>query len=498
MLKACPDINCGSRRPLDNSLSPPHSLTPSSALPIHSIAPSANSSEYLRSFLWTRRPRCVKTETYDHSNAGNMTSRPLHCSGCYEESSDLKCCAACKKAWYCSKECQTRSWRRHIFDCKRKKPIGTAYYLSRACYDDLIPVHAQTRKDFGFDKAKKLFGGLGESNLLGLWIGVLKIHEVPEREVQRWQAEGKLIEGVKATFERDSPFTKGEYYPWFLEHQYLLDGSPADEGLVSEIRESSVKDAILRAWMFTGGSRNDSWQTIQAALAAMPEEKQKCHPLYRQALTSSHPPPKVDEWVTFGFVSAMHQYTELQIGRLYHELIHHCTFEDFCAAYETSALPRLAEERGMFKPDRGHNSFIDGRALIFFRDVMSESPRRYKSVWYLKQYVDVLVCADAAEPPRYTHKAIVADYGFMNCKKGSERKLLEELYTKYFAHRDANPLELHEACVAGGLAEYLVRFVKLSLWTATYKRLLKNPYPLPALGDWQGRAASARSVIVVR
>ncbi|KAI0355493.1 hypothetical protein OH77DRAFT_1424995 [Trametes cingulata] len=423
-----------------------------------------------------------------------MTPRPLACDGCREESSSLKCCSACKKVWYCSKECQTRSWRRHIFECNRKGPIGTAYYLSRACHDDLIPVHAQTRKEYGFDKAVRLLGDGAQSKVLGLWVGVFIYREVSEKEVQRWQAEGKLVEGVKATFERESPYTKGAYYAWFLKHQYILDDSPVDEELESAVAESSVRDAVLRAWAFTGGSPGDSYDAIEAAFQALPEHKRACHWFYRMSLMGGLPSPQVDPWVSFGFVSAKTQYEELQIGRMYRALIRRCTFDEFCAAYETSTLPKLGEDHGLLKDDSSRESL--GSSLTFFRDVMSESPRRYKSVWYLKQYIDILQCTDAAERPELPHKAVNVDYGFFNCKKPWERPLLEELYTKYFTHSDADPLELHKACVAGELAEYLARFVKLSPRTQTYKRLLQNPYPVPAYGESQG-VASAESVTIV-
>ena len=42
-----------------------------------------------------------------------------------------------------------------------------------------------------------------------------------------------------------------------------------------------------------------------------------------------------------------------------------------------------------------------------------------------------------------------------------------------------DPLALHAACLSGELLEFAKGFVKLSPYTATYTRLLKNPYPLP-------------------
>lgn len=267
----------------------------------------------------------------------NMVPRPSTCSACYEESASLKCCSACKKAWYCTKECQRAHWRRHIFECKLKGPIGTAYYLSRACYDDTLPIHAQTQKDFGFDKAEVLLGPDGQTKLFGLWIGVFKFHRVAERKVQKWQEEGTMVQGIRETFERPSQFTRGAYYPWFLDHQYLLDGSPFDEEQANEQLVRTVTDAIRQTWVKAGGSPNDSVETIQANVAALPLHIQDCHRLYR-SLSLGYPPPYEDLWRTFGFVAATDQGGEMSIAGQYKTLIGRCTFAEFCAAQPVKPL----------------------------------------------------------------------------------------------------------------------------------------------------------------
>ncbi|KAH9854859.1 hypothetical protein C2E23DRAFT_815931 [Lenzites betulinus] len=412
-----------------------------------------------------------------------MVPRPSICSACCEESASLKCCSACKKAWYCTKECQRVHWRRHIFECKLKGPIGTAYYLSRACYADTFPIHAQTRKDFGFDKAERLLGPDGQTKLFGLWIGVFKFHQVAERKVQKWQEEGTMVQGIRETFERPSQFTRGAYYPWFLDHQYLLDGSPFDGEQANERLVRTVADAIRQTWVKAGGSPDDSVETIQANVAALPLHIQDCHRLYR-SLSLGYPPPHEDLWRTFGFVAAMDQGGEMSIARQYKALIGRCTFAEFCAAHEASSIVRLASTYGVNMPSN-YTLPLEDSFAAGFQDIMAKSPNQFKSVWSLKQYVDMLLCSDASQPPPFPHPAIDADYGFMNCRNTSEKSLLEDLYKKYFAHRDARPLELHRACIAGELFQYLGSFVGLRPKTATYKRLLENVYPSPMLGEWQ-------------
>ncbi len=319
-----------------------------------------------------------------------MTPRPPQCKSHYSyddshdyAASELKCCAGCKAVWYCSKRCQREDWRRHIFDCNR--PIPTAYYLSRAVFADLIPVHAQTRQDFGFDKAE-LLGGTAQSYLLGLGIGVIQYMEVPVNEVQKWQAEGRMVEGVKAVFAQIPPRAQGDYFRWFLEHQNILDGSPVDSTQANEFAERMATNAIRGAWVHTGGAPYDAVETIEARISALPDHIRECHHFYR-LMEFGHwdrrPGPRDSCWVTFGFVAARHQAEELRIRTAYGELLERCTFNTFCTAYEASTIPDLFRVH-VVEMD------VSTPTAACFRDVMAGSLCRSKSVWYLKQYIEQL------------------------------------------------------------------------------------------------------------
>ena len=94
------------------------------------------------------------------------------CDGCLDDHNDeanLKRCSGCRKVYYCSTDCQKSSWPFHIFDCKPRHSINTAYYLAQAVYQDRIPEHPQTCADYGFDRA---FTGEEKSKLIGLYIGM--------------------------------------------------------------------------------------------------------------------------------------------------------------------------------------------------------------------------------------------------------------------------------------------------------------------------------------
>ena len=101
---------------------------------------------------------------------------------------------------------------------------------------------------------------------------------------------------------------------------------------------------------------------------------------------------------------------------------------------------------------------------------MSGSPRMFKSVWNLKQYVDQLVAlpTDAVESPPLV-PSVTRDYGYDRCRSPAERKLLNDLHKQLFAKRDMDPLALHEACIADRLLNFAKCFVKLGSRSATVK-----------------------------
>lgn len=392
------------------------------------------------------------------------------CASCEEPSPAEKRCAGCRKVWYCSKRCQTQHWRFHIFDCKAGQPISTVYHLSRAVWGDVVPVDAQTRIDYGFDKADNMIGGDAQSRLLGLYQGLF-YSGAKEKEVRVWQREGRLIEGIKATFEAIPPANRGGYYPWFLQHQYILDPTPLAKEEAMENSTNRARTMLKDGWIAAGGSPNDSYEQIRAKLSAMPEERQACHQFFAMAHSHAHPSPDLGSWLTFGFVASSSLEEEVHIAQQYMTLLNRCTFEEFCVAYETSAIPALFDRYGLSLGAAPH-----------FRDVMSGSPHMSKSVWNLKQYIDQLVPLppNADELPPLI-PSVRCDYGYMNCRSPAERKLLDDMYMQLFTKPGMDPLALHDACIQGKLLDFVKSHMKLGGKSAKakYMRLLKNPYPLP-------------------
>jgi MYND finger len=360
-------------------------------------------------------------------------------------------CSGCKDpwAWYCGKECQREMWPTHIFDCNPRKPIITAYHLARACIKNEFPEDPQTCDDYGFTKA---FTVSGRSKLLGLYIGLLHYHKVSPRSLHQWRKEGRLVEMIRESYEKLPPENRGEYYPWFLENQYVLDhskSSPTDP----------AHDTMMRGWRYAGGPlTSPSVEEMTQIRDTWPETKQKCFNLCALLLSDWYPSVEVELWVDFGFCVSQSIWEEKLVSALYTRLIATCTFDEFYTAYSSSTLIALFHAKGLG---------TDLQNIRHLEDVLEHCSVFHKSVWDLKQYV--LAKEIRLIPP------VAVDYGFISCKSEEERNKLKEVYKGFFDLRDADPIGLHEAAIRGRLFEYVGGFVKLP---KKCKRLMKNIYPL--------------------
>jgi len=369
------------------------------------------------------------------------------CHGCGDPATHR--CSGCKvaRAWYCSQKCQRELWPVHIFECNPRQPINTAYYLARACRRDRLPDDPQTCEDYGFTKA---FTVENRCKLLGLYIGLTIYQDVSPSTLHKWRIKGKLVEGIKEVYEKVPAASRGKYYPWFLENQYILDPSkiaPTDH----------VHETFMRAWRYAGGLPTSSLEEMMETVGTWPEKKQACFQLCLCLLSGWHPSPDQLLWVQFGFCVSPDEWHETSVSQIYQALIARCTFNEFYTAYQSSALIPLFHAKGLGS---------ELRSIPHIEDVL-ECCLGHKSVWDLKQYVVV----DAAE----LIPSVAVDYGFVNCKTEEEIDGLKKVYKTFFGLPDADPIELHEAAIKGRLFEYVGALVKLK---KRFYRLMKNPYPL--------------------
>ncbi|KXN91280.1 hypothetical protein AN958_01491 [Leucoagaricus sp. SymC.cos] len=406
------------------------------------------------------------------------------CASCGENDLPLKRCTGCNKAWYCSRECQKVDWVRHIFDCNPSRSITTADYLALAVRENLIPDHPQTCEDYGFARA---IDSSQSPNLLGLYIGLLDPDRlgVKPLTLHRWRLEGTLVENIKREFERIPKASRGGYYPWFLQNQYLLDGTQTKQEWQEQF-QSHMEEAFRRAWSFIGKPPDASGAEIHRWSKSLPQYLHHCFSFYVMLLMGQHPSVDTALWITLGFCACEWQEDEMELSLSYSNLIRCCTFDEFCDAYTSSSLVDLFQSKGVDLPKDPSDKINPVDPCIF--DVLSGSPYRNKSVWRLKQYIEhKIVNGEDAEDDSIMHPtpSISADYGFHRCGSPEDRRLLFGLYKEFFKQKrgQVKPLQLHQACVQGRLFAYFTEDLQMRLkQKKVYKRLLVNPYPLPAPG----------------
>ena len=253
----------------------------------------------------------------------------VQCKFCREDRErNLRCTDWNSEEVYCSKACQTANWPHHTFDCYafRGKTVPSAYHLARSCYLDTLPTDKQTLEDYGFNKAYTSFN---QMMLLGLYQGLFKYN--PET-VLTWKQEGILIQEIKKVFERFPAQNRGQYYPWFLEHQDFLDPSLEPSTVVME---DPLIEAVMRAWRHIGGRsfpNSTARIDINIEKATWPKHKQDCFDLCVLVLSDSRPDASFRIWLSFGFCTARHKYCEMQLGIAYGMLVKRCSFEEFYQA----------------------------------------------------------------------------------------------------------------------------------------------------------------------
>lgn len=158
----------------------------------------------------------------------------------------------------------------------------------------------------------------------------------------------------------------------------------------------------------------------------------------------------------------------MDLSQKYLSLIHKVTFDEFCNAYESHSLLSLSKENGLEITD------------AYIIDVLASQPG-HKTVWSMKQYVENKIINGIEDTEVRPSRAVLVDYGFLNCKTTEEHKLVIDVYRAFFAMKArANPLELHKACIEGRLFAYFAKDLGFKLKPKqTYQRLLKNLNPLP-------------------
>lgn len=380
-------------------------------------------------------------------------------------------CSACNKDFYCNEACEAKRSGPHIFTCT-KRPLTSADYLYRNIVQDTIPEEEDVREDFGFNH---LTSFADQSKLLGLYQGLYLSDDISVEDVHKWQVEGSLVAEIKRYFYQIPETSRGGYFPWFLKHTDILERPLAKQESTKNLVATFHDQA--RSYLNIEDQHKEPHELV-------PDAKKYCYQFLATTLHMAHPNPIEMSWYEFGFSTCYDERQEGQLGGLYQRLLlgdrlyedvpsnglllslernkpQPASFREFWHAYESGSLIQLMDSKGL-KGMRSGLPLLEG-----FLSVPPSGP--HPSVWSLKQFIAINNPAEF--PP---DRALQVDYGFGNCLTFEETCILLEIYKRLL--QKADPLELHEACLAGVLFEFARKFHQMD---ERHRRLMRNYYPLP-------------------
>ncbi|KZT38617.1 hypothetical protein SISSUDRAFT_985995 [Sistotremastrum suecicum HHB10207 ss-3] len=212
-------------------------------------------------------------------------------------------------------------------------------------------------------------------------------------------------------------------------------------------------------WKLIGGSDTDTWEDITTIRASWSEARNFCYEFVCSSLSEFS--PHVEEWerwVKFGYCVASTQQAKV-LHKTYSLLIHRCTFDEFCNAYSGSSLQSLMEAKGLedLRTTCGLSRDFD--------EVLSQSPDRIASVWYLKAF--------ALSTESIPNPHLLLPYGLMDIQQSTDVKELRVIYRRLFKDTAFTPMSLFNAAKTGQVFEFLTNYPNLNLGKAE-KRLLRR------------------------
>lgn len=367
-------------------------------------------------------------------------------------------CSHCGGPWFCSVRCEEIATYSHRFSCNRR-PITTADLLEEDCYRDLLPEDPQVREDYGFQRCRNRSE---ETNLFGLYVGIIKYHDISSEELHRWRTEGILVDKIVEVFSKIPEGSRGGYYPWFLRNRHILEGEQEvihDEDDVDKYIQERYAEA--RAYL-------DLSDQTKAVEDLNPFAKQYCFFFFSILLDCKHPPPQMahlDLWYDFGFVVCSGVHGESALSNCYQWLLlankpardhfrslrmEHltppdfptCSFTDFWKAWEAGSLMELFSRYGTSQGADSYRTELDRQfpALREFLSYPGKSPR--PSVWRLKHFLAIEDANVLTIAPEIAAAAM--EYGFYPQLDTRTRLDLRDFYTRVF-RRGLLPREIDEA-----------------------------------------------------
>lgn len=337
--------------------------------------------------------------------------------------------------------CQTLHWSEHKFSCLLGRPLDEADYFIRACQRKEFPTEEDNvAKAFGF---LSFASAIDRQRIFHIYCQLVNNYGVTEDELREAWRRNKLKELILFRGSQiRSPSLQREMH-WLNKQNGFAAGADYDIEFESLLHLLEPEDREIPF---------PQWK---------PREKLEAYMFIYQILKGFVPDADEDNWIFLGFCTPEDHDAVQMLAKLYRILISRCKFHEFWKAMEQSDMIGLFNKYGL------------GPAIAKMRNfgaLMNIVGTWHHSVWELKRFTRL----PAAEPMQ----AVAVDYGFYNCRIPQERMTLRQMYTDFFA-RGGDEMDLHQACINGQLASFLLSEL-LSLPVSA--DLLSNPYPLERCG----------------
>ncbi|KAJ5797887.1 uncharacterized protein N7503_007183 [Penicillium pulvis] len=367
---------------------------------------------------------------------------PQSCAQCRTTTDPLTPCTECDAALYCSKKCRTLHWLQHKYTCRLGRPLDEADDFILACQREEFPTDEPVTKAFGF---RYFASAYDRQRLFQIYCQLVNSFKVTEDELREAWRSNKLKEFLLFRGSQIPSPTLQREIRWLHQQDGFASGAVLDMGesfkSLLHLVESGDRKIPLHQWE--------------------PREKIEAYTFFYQMLNGFVPDAEEDNWIFLGFCTARDYDGITMLADLYKVLIGKCKFQEFWKAMEQSDMVGLFDKYGL-----GHGI----AKLRNFGTLMKDVGTWYQSVWELKRFTRL----PTAEPMQ----AAALDYGFCNCQTPLERMALRGMYAEFFA-RGGDEMGLHQACINGELASFLLSESQKFHVSA---ELLSNPYPLYRCG----------------
>lgn len=389
-------------------------------------------------------------ELLDQMPPNQSTAGKPTCRRCGSTSS-LRC-SACRTK-YCSKSCQKRDWRWHVFTCTIKnRPNDVDHFKlirirwSRAAGKEssqaqvLLDLYSSEDlcKTFGFNHCHDA----SEVSSLFCLYGHL-ISKVGTNNLQFAVDAGRLGDTLEAVaevarFDRKNSFCDCPCFAWFL------DRRSTGYGFIFPYEEASyvyqIKGLRQAEHFLSLEERNDEVDPLSGT-------EKKILSLYSMLFRDFNniPGPLSSKWLEFGFCFCANHDQRMKLAKVYIQLVKSGAYiKDIARAFESQSISALMKSRDIdisFFETNGilfHRPDIDERGIYrFIAEVNHTLSGRFCHCFLAKSY-----CHPKFET-RLSHESD-GDYGFHGTNAW-ERWQLFNFYKYVFSRPDFNARKMQDA-----------------------------------------------------